>query len=158
MGRQQPLLPIDRPKWPVDLFWVALARLSQCRQCPLPTNDQITEALRAVIDPELRRSIVDLGMVRSIEVFDNGNVDVVVSLTTAGCPIRNHFQQAVARTSPALDGVTDVGVGFDVLSDAEKANLQQALGRPAASPRARSRRSRTSSASPPARAASASRR
>ncbi|HEX4306749.1 MAG TPA: iron-sulfur cluster assembly protein, partial [Solirubrobacterales bacterium] len=35
---------------------------------PLPTNDQVTEALRGVIDPELRRSIVELGMVRSIEI------------------------------------------------------------------------------------------
>ncbi len=58
---------------------------------PLPTKDQVDDALRAVIDPELRRSIVDLGMVRSIEIADSGQVDVIVSLTTAGCPIRNHF-------------------------------------------------------------------
>ena len=62
---------------------------------PLPTQDQITEKLRAVIDPELRRSIVELGMVRSIEVKEGGRVEVVVSLTTAGCPIRSHFEQAV---------------------------------------------------------------
>ena len=96
----------------------------------LPTEDQVREALRAVIDPELRRSIVDLGMVRSIEIRDGGKVEVVVSLTTAGCPIRNHFQQAVASNVAALDGVTEVGVGFDVLSDEEKGRLQQALGRP----------------------------
>ena len=100
----------------------------------LPTKDQVTDALRAVIDPELRRSIVDLGMVRSIEIRETGKVEVVVSLTTAGCPIRNHFQQAVAANVAALDGVTEVGVGFDVLSDSEKANLQQALGRPGGLP------------------------
>ena len=100
----------------------------------MPTKDQVTEALRAVIDPELRRSIVDLGMVRSIEIRESGKVEVVVSLTTAGCPIRNHFQQAVAANVAALDGVTEVGVGFDVLSDSEKANLQQALGRPGGLP------------------------
>jgi ATP-binding protein involved in chromosome partitioning len=82
-----------------------------------------------VIDPELRRSIVDLGMVRSIEIHETGKVDVVVSLTTPGCPIRSHFQQAVATNVSALDGVTEVGIGFDVLSDSEKAGLQQALGR-----------------------------
>src|SRR3954453_16928714 len=98
------------------------------------TKEQITEKLRAVIDPELRRSIVDLGMVRSIEVREGGKVEVVVSLTTPGCPIRNHFQQAVAANVAALDGVTEVGVGFDVLSDSEKANLQQALGRPGGLP------------------------
>ena len=96
---------------------------------PLPTNDEITEKLRAVIDPELRRSIVELGMVRSIEVRDDGRVNVVVSLTTAGCPIRSHFQQAVAQQVSSLDGVTGVEVGFDVLSDDEKGNLQQVLGR-----------------------------
>jgi ATP-binding protein involved in chromosome partitioning len=95
----------------------------------MPTKEQVTEALRAVIDPELRRSIVDLGMVRSIEIHETGKVDVVVSLTTPGCPIRSHFQQAVATNVSALDGVTEVGIGFDVLSDSEKAGLQQALGR-----------------------------
>jgi ATP-binding protein involved in chromosome partitioning len=85
----------------------------------LPTQDQITEKLRAVIDPELRRSIVELGMVRSIEVKEDGRVEVIVSLTTAGCPIRSHFEQAVAREVSELDGVTEVGVGFDVLSDSE---------------------------------------
>jgi ATP-binding protein involved in chromosome partitioning len=95
----------------------------------LPTQDQITEKLRAVIDPELRRSIVELGMVRSIEVKDGGRVEVVVSLTTPGCPIRSHFEQAVAKQVGELDGVTEVAVGFDVLSDEEKGNLQKTLGR-----------------------------
>jgi ATP-binding protein involved in chromosome partitioning len=95
----------------------------------IPTKDSVTEALRAVIDPELRRSIVDLGMVRSIEIADSGRVDVMVSLTTAGCPIRNHFERAVAERVGALDGVTGVGVTFDVLSDDEKGRLQQTLGR-----------------------------
>ena len=100
----------------------------------LPTNQQVTDALRAVIDPELRRSIVDLGMVRSIEVREGGKVEVVVSLTTPGCPIRAHFQQAVAANVAALEGVNEVGVGFDVLSDEEKGRLQQALGRPGGLP------------------------
>jgi len=95
----------------------------------LPTNDQVTEALRGVIDPELRRSIVELGMVRSIEIQPSGRVEVVVSLTTAGCPIRSHFEGAVAQRVGELEGVTEVAVGFDVLSDEEKGNLQQTLGR-----------------------------
>ncbi|MGI9019685.1 MAG: Mrp/NBP35 family ATP-binding protein [Solirubrobacterales bacterium] len=96
---------------------------------PLPSQDQVNDALRAVIDPELRRSIVDLGMVRSIDVGESGHVDVVVSLTTSGCPIRSHFETAVAKNVGALEGVTGVGVDFDVLSDSEKGRLQQALGR-----------------------------
>jgi ATP-binding protein involved in chromosome partitioning len=94
-----------------------------------PTKEQITEALQGVIDPELRRNIVELGMVRSVQIADDGRVDVVVSLTTPGCPIRSHFQNAVAERVGELEGVTGVGVGFDVLSNDEKGRLQQTLGR-----------------------------
>ena len=95
----------------------------------LPTKEQVTQALTAVIDPELRRSIVELGMVRSLEIDDDGQVEVVVSLTTPGCPIRSHFQQAVVEQVGKLEGVSGVGVGFDVLSNEEKGRLQQSLGR-----------------------------
>jgi ATP-binding protein involved in chromosome partitioning len=95
----------------------------------MPTRDQITDSLRAVIDPELRKDIVELGMVRSVEIHPNGVIDVMVSLTTAGCPIRSHFQTGVANAVRALDGVTAVNVSFDVLSDQEKSNLGRQLGR-----------------------------
>ncbi len=92
-------------------------------------REEIRAALEAVIDPELGRSIVELDMVRSIECGEAGVVDVTVSLTTPGCPIRGHFQSAVTNAVSALDGVTHVNVYFDVLSDAQKAALQQRLGR-----------------------------
>ena len=95
----------------------------------MPTDEQILKALEVVIDPELRKSIVELGMVRSIEQADDGKVAVIVSLTTAGCPIRNHFETAVAEAVGALEGVTGVSVSFDVLSDTEKGELQRKLGR-----------------------------
>jgi ATP-binding protein involved in chromosome partitioning len=95
----------------------------------MPTREQIEDALRSVIDPELRKDIVSLGMVRSIEQPGPGHVDVIVSLTTAGCPIRNHFEQAVAQQVGALEGVEHVRVSFDVLSDQEKQALSQRLGR-----------------------------
>ena len=95
----------------------------------MPTREQILEALRPVIDPELRRSIVELDMVRSIDVHDDGRVDITISLTTPGCPIRSHFQTAVAEAAGALEGVTRVEVGFDVLTDQQKSELQRKLGR-----------------------------
>jgi ATP-binding protein involved in chromosome partitioning len=95
----------------------------------MPTKDQVTEALRSVIDPELRRDIVELEMVRSIEIHDNGVIDVMVSLTTPGCPIRSHFQTGVAQAVRELDGVSAVNVSFDVLSGDEKAALGRKLGR-----------------------------
>jgi ATP-binding protein involved in chromosome partitioning len=100
----------------------------------VPTREQITEALKAVIDPELRKDIVELKMVRAIEIKDAGVVDVTVSLTTPGCPIKSHFQTAVVKSVSALDGVTHVNVGFDVLTDQEKAGLQRKLGRPGGLP------------------------
>jgi len=100
---------------------------------PMPTREQIEDVLREVIDPELRKDIVSLGMVRSIDIHDERRVDVVVSLTTAGCPIRNHFQTAVADKVRGL-GFTEVGVSFDVLSDQEKQALSQRLGRGGALP------------------------
>jgi ATP-binding protein involved in chromosome partitioning len=91
--------------------------------------DDIRAALSSVIDPELRRSIVELDMVRSIDVSPNGVVDVTVSLTTPGCPIRGHFQTSVTDAVSRVEGVSHVNVYFDVLSDEQKAALQQKLGR-----------------------------
>lgn len=95
----------------------------------MPTQDEIRTALARVIDPELHRSIVELGMVRSIAISDAGVVDVTVSLTTAGCPIRNHFVDGVTREASTVEGVTSVNVSFDVLSSSEKSALQKSLGR-----------------------------
>src|SRR5213595_4128434 len=95
----------------------------------MPTQDQIREALKVVIDPELRHNIVDLGMVRSIEQPAEGRVDVVMSLTAPGCPIRSHFQKGVATAVRGLEGVREVNVGFDVLTSQEKSGMQQRLGR-----------------------------
>ena len=93
------------------------------------STEEIRRALEAVIDPELHRSIVELDMVRSIEVSANGVVDVTVSLTTPGCPVKGHFQTAVSQAVSALEDVTHVNVYFDVLDDAQRAALQQKLGR-----------------------------
>jgi ATP-binding protein involved in chromosome partitioning len=96
----------------------------------MPTDNEIREALARVIDPELHKSIVELGMVRSIEITAAGEVSVTVSLTTAGCPIRNHFVDGVTKEASSVAGVTKVSVAFDVLSDSEKSALQKTLGRP----------------------------
>jgi ATP-binding protein involved in chromosome partitioning len=82
---------------------------------------------------------------------------VTVTLTTAGCPIRGHFQTSVRDAVMALEGVRAVNVSFDVMDDTQKAALRQTLGRSRAAEGALAR-VRTSSASARARAASASRR
>jgi ATP-binding protein involved in chromosome partitioning len=100
----------------------------------LPNKDEIHSALHVVIDPELRRPITELDMVRSIDVAEGGAVAIMISLTTPGCPIRNHFETAVREAASSVEGVTSVAVSFDVLSDAQKAELQRKLGRPGGLP------------------------
>jgi ATP-binding protein involved in chromosome partitioning len=93
------------------------------------SHDELLGALEAVIDPELRRSIVDLGMVRHAAVDQGGVARVVVALTTPGCPIRDHFERHVRAAVTPLRGVSQVAVEFGVLSDAERAQLGTRLGR-----------------------------
>jgi len=95
----------------------------------MPTVEEIRKALEVVIDPELHRSIVELDMIRRIELGADGEVSVTVSLTTAGCPIRGHFQSSVRDAVMGLAGVRAVNVDFDVLSDEQKLELQRTLGR-----------------------------
>jgi ATP-binding protein involved in chromosome partitioning len=102
---------------------------SVCQNEPMSSEAAIREALKTVIDPELRRSIVELDMVREVKIGPSGVVDVTVSLTTAGCPIKGHFQTAVDEAVSAVEGVSHVNVYFDVLDDAQKAALRQKLGR-----------------------------
>jgi len=96
---------------------------------PMPAEAEVRKALEAVIDPELRQNIVELDMVRRVAIHETGVVDVTVSLTTPGCPIRNHFQTSVVNAVRALEGVAQVNVDFDVLNDQQKVAIQQKLGR-----------------------------
>jgi ATP-binding protein involved in chromosome partitioning len=73
-------------------------------------------------------------MVRSIDFKEAGVVDVMVSLTTPGCPIRSHFETGVATAVGGIPGITKVNVAFDVLSAQEKQGLQTKLGRPGGLP------------------------
>ncbi len=97
------------------------------------TVEQIIDALRPVQDPELHRSIVDLGMVRNVEIGASGDVKVLIVLTIAGCPLRNEIQNRVSTAVVALDGVTSVGLDFSVMNDEERAAVREKLhGNPGA--------------------------
>jgi ATP-binding protein involved in chromosome partitioning len=91
------------------------------------THDQIIDALRPVEDPELHRSIVDLGMVRSIDPAPDGRVRVLVALTVPGCPLRNEITRRVTEAVTALDGVAGVDVDFTVMTDDEREALRAKL-------------------------------
>jgi ATP-binding protein involved in chromosome partitioning len=95
-------------------------------------RDTILKALEQVIDPELKRPVTELDMVRDVLVDDGGGVSVTIALTVAGCPLRNSFEEQVARHVGAVPGVTAVRLGFDVMTPDEKASLVTRLrgGRP----------------------------
>ena len=89
-------------------------------------EQSIREALRAVIDPEIRRSVVELEMVRGVDVRGD-HVDVTIALTVAGCPMKSDLEGQVRHHVGAVDGVASVGVSFDVMSAQEKTALRQRL-------------------------------
>jgi ATP-binding protein involved in chromosome partitioning len=94
-------------------------------------RDAILKALEQVIDPELKRPVTELDMVRDVGV-DGGRVAVTIALTVAGCPLRSSFQEQVARFVGAVPGVDSVELAFDVMSPEEKSALVTRLrgGRP----------------------------
>jgi ATP-binding protein involved in chromosome partitioning len=90
------------------------------------TDADVVEALRPVHDPELHRSIVDLGMVRGVAI-DGPVVAVRIALTIAGCPLRNEIRTRVTDAVVALDGIERVDLDFTVMTDEERAELRQKL-------------------------------
>jgi ATP-binding protein involved in chromosome partitioning len=96
-----------------------------------PVRDAVLKALEQVIDPELRRPVTELDMVRDV-VVQGGDVTVTIALTVVGCPLRNSFEEQVQRHVGAVPGVASVRLEFDVMSPEEKAALSTRLrgGRP----------------------------
>jgi ATP-binding protein involved in chromosome partitioning len=91
-----------------------------------PNRDDIMRALERVIDPELRRPVTELDMVRDVEI-DGGDVRVTIALTVAGCPLRDSFQQQVADVLRDVPGVERVALGFDVMTAEERQALTTKL-------------------------------
>jgi ATP-binding protein involved in chromosome partitioning len=92
-----------------------------------PTVEQVQAALADVNDPEIKRPITELGMVKSVDVAESGRVSVEVYLTVAGCPMRDTITRDVTAAVSRIDGVTDVSVGMDVMSEEQRKQLQQQL-------------------------------
>jgi ATP-binding protein involved in chromosome partitioning len=92
-----------------------------------PTVEQVTAALARVNDPEIRRPITDLGMVKGVEVAPGGRVRVDVYLTVSGCPLRDTITKDVTAAVSAVPGVSGVDVRLDVMSDEQRRELQSRL-------------------------------
>ena len=97
------------------------------------TETQVREAMSRVIDPELRKDLIELEMVRAITI-DGGHVTVGVALTIPGCPLKATIDGDVQREVGSIEGVTSVLVDFTSMSEDERATLATRLrgGRPPA--------------------------
>jgi ATP-binding protein involved in chromosome partitioning len=91
-----------------------------------PSREQVLAALERVIDPELKRSVVELDMVRRLETGE-GRVAVELALTVPGCPLRASFESQVEKALRPLAGVEQVELGFTVMTPEEKAALTTKL-------------------------------
>ncbi|MBQ6643314.1 MAG: Mrp/NBP35 family ATP-binding protein [Saccharopolyspora sp.] len=92
-----------------------------------PTEEAVRQALGKVDDPEIHKPITELGMVKSVTVGEDGKVDVEVYLTVQGCPMRETITQRVDQAVREVDGVREVTVELDVMSDEQRSELRKQL-------------------------------
>ncbi|WP_311343052.1 Mrp/NBP35 family ATP-binding protein [Corynebacterium riegelii] len=90
------------------------------------TTALVTEALSRVDDPEIGKPITELGMVKSIDIAGN-DVSVVIYLTIAGCPMRDTIERNTRAVLEELEGVGNVSVSMDTMSDEQRRELATKL-------------------------------
>jgi ATP-binding protein involved in chromosome partitioning len=95
----------------------------------MPSRDEILTALEHVIDPELRKPVTELDMVRDVTI-EGGEVAVTIALTVAGCPLRSSFEDQVRTHVASLPGVDSVALHFDVMTPEERTALSAKLRGP----------------------------
>ncbi len=91
------------------------------------TESAIRAALARVDDPEIRKPITELGMVKGIDIRDSGDVHIGIYLTIAGCPMKTEISDRVTRAAADVPGVRSVSVELDVMSDEQRKELRQSL-------------------------------
>lgn len=84
------------------------------------TKEQVMEALKNVIDPELHRDVVSLDMVKKLEI-DGGHVAVTINLTVPGCPLKAKFEHDVDAAVRQVEGVQRVSTFFTSMTNEERA-------------------------------------
>jgi FeS assembly SUF system protein len=115
------------------------AETSQMEGAPLikpsstdhPMHETIVDACRTVFDPEIPVNIYDLGLVYTIEINDDSEVDITMTLTAPGCPVAGEMPGWVAEAVEPLPGVKQVNVqltwdppwGMEMMSDEARLEL-----------------------------------
>jgi len=90
------------------------------------TEEQVLEALKQVIDPELHRSIVELGMIREIQVKGN-DVKVIIALTVPNCPMRDKIASDAGQAVDALGDELNVEISLTAMTDKERELMREKL-------------------------------
>ncbi|AEF41781.1 Mrp/NBP35 family ATP-binding protein [Hoyosella subflava] len=98
------------------------------------TESAIRSALARVQDPEIRKPITELGMVKSIDITDEGDVAIGIYLTVSGCPMRSEIENRVSSAAADVPGVRDVSVTLDVMDDEQRSELRKKLRGDSAEP------------------------
>jgi Mrp family chromosome partitioning ATPase len=89
----------------------------------MPTIEQLIDELKKVSDPELGRNIVELGMVKDLEINPAGAVSFTLALTIPGCPMKNQMERDARMVLMAVPGVSDVKITFGAMSEEERKNI-----------------------------------
>ncbi|MDX6287815.1 MAG: ATP-binding protein involved in chromosome partitioning [Frankiales bacterium] len=92
-----------------------------------PSVDAVTAALATVSDPEIKKPLTDLGMIRSVDITDDGAVSVGVWLTVAGCPMKDTITRDVTAAVSQVPGVTSVSVDLEPMGDEQRQELTKRL-------------------------------
>ncbi len=92
----------------------------------MPTVELIRDALSTVIDPEIRRPITEIGMVRSV-VVEGDTAVIGIDLTTQGCPMRDRITTDVEAAARKVEGVAQVRIELGVMSEEQRLNLRSQL-------------------------------
>ena len=95
------------------------------------SENAVLEALREVLDPDIMMNIVDLGLIYGIDIDDENNVTITMTLTTPACPIGPQLLANVEQAAKAVEGVNEVKVNLvwepmwnpDMMSDTAKLEL-----------------------------------
>ncbi|MGD9900582.1 MAG: metal-sulfur cluster assembly factor [Calditrichaceae bacterium] len=78
----------------------------------MTTEQEIVESMMVVYDPEIRVNIVDLGLIYSVDLEENGHVKIRMTLTSPGCPVSGQIERDIKKVVRQQDGVQDVEIEF----------------------------------------------
>jgi ATP-binding protein involved in chromosome partitioning len=92
-----------------------------------PSLDAVTAALATVADPEIKKPLAELGMIRSVDIADDGSVHVAVWLTVAGCPMKDTITRDVTNALAQVAGVTGVTVDLEPMGEEQRRELTTRL-------------------------------